>query len=212
MEFKWFGHSMFKITFNNISVVTDPFSSEVGYPIPDVNSDFVTLSHEHYDHNEVSIIKGNPKVLKGQVKEEFSGLKINSMKTFHDPDKGAKRGENYMFKFTYDSLTTVHMGDYGQSELTEEEIDFLTGINLLLIPVGGTYTIGPKTAVDFINRLEPGIVIPMHYKTEDLSFNLEKIDAFLSFWDDKVKKSENTFRIEKESIPAETEVVVMNYR
>ncbi|MGB9857259.1 MAG: MBL fold metallo-hydrolase [Dictyoglomaceae bacterium] len=212
MKVRWYGHACFLFTSKDgIKILTDPFDKSVGYPIPEVEPNIVTISHEHFDHNAVSLLKGKFTTLKGKVEKEELGIKIKSISSYHDESLGSKRGENYIFVFSIDGLIIAHLGDLGHI-LTKENMEKLGEIDILCIPVGGVYTVDAKQAVEIIEKVNPKIVIPMHYKTSHLKFDLATVDNFLSLVKYPVKRySEKEIEITKENLPTSTEVWVLSY-
>lgn len=183
MKIQYLGHSSFKITANNgTAIITDPYAPQIGFKMPDVSADVVTISHGHFDHNNVNAVGGNPRVLEGETNSCVSGVEINSVKSFHDPFGGTKRGENFIFKFRMDGMNICHLGDLGQP-CSAELVEKILPVDILLIPVGGNYTIDAREAKEYVERIKPQIVIPMHYRTDDLNVDIEKLDKFTSLFE-----------------------------
>lgn len=180
MKLKWFGHSCFLITSKNgIKIVTDPFDETVGYKIPKTEANIISTSHDHYDHNNTGIFDGAPVLIKGSGKISIHGIEITGVDTFHDEDNGKKRGLNTVFKFLVDGINVCHLGDLGHI-LNSTQIEELGKVDVLLMPVGGIYTIDHAGAMEVMDILKPTITIPMHYKTKALKFSLAGVDKFLS--------------------------------
>jgi len=193
MKIKYLGHSCFMLEESTgTTVVTDPYSN-IGLKMPNnVKADVVTVSHSHFDHNNVKSIMGRPKIIDKEGNYEYSGVEIKGIKSYHDDAEGAKRGENIIFKFRMDGLEVCHMGDIGE-ECSSELLEMLLPVNILLIPVGGTYTINAEQAKEYVDRIMPEIVIPMHYKTKGLKMSIDKPDDFLDlFEDDEVECCEDS--------------------
>lgn len=212
MKIRWYGHACFLFTSKyGIKILTDPFDKSVGYPIPEIEPTIVTTSHEHFDHNAVNLLKGKFEVLKGIVEKEELGIKIKSISSYHDESLGSKRGENYIFIFTVDGINIAHLGDLGHV-LSKEDVEKLGEIDILCIPVGGVYTVDANQAVNIVEKVNPKIVIPMHYKTPNLKFDLAPVDTFLSLIKYPIKRlSEKEVEISKENLPKSTEVWVLSY-
>ena len=173
MKITWLGHSAFKLEESTgTTVVTDPYNSYVGFRMPRVAADIVTVSHGHNDHNNLAAVLGDPEV------------HILARRTFHDSKNGAARGENLVFKFRMDGVDICHMGDIGE-ECNAMLVDSIAPVNVLMIPIGGTYTIDAEEAKEFVDRIMPDVVIPMHYKTKDHSFDIAKLNDFLDLFDDE---------------------------
>ena len=211
VTFKWLGHSCFKISSDKLSVITDPFDSSVGYPLPTCEANVITVSHDHFDHNYVSCVKGNPEVVKKGA--NVKGVEFKSVETSHDEAGGSKRGKNNVFVWSMEGIKIAHLGDLGHI-LTSEQVAQLGAIDVLLIPVGGYYTIGPKEADSIIALLKPKVVIPMHYKTEvmDAGFPIAKVSEFLSNKKSVVRVGRNTITFDKDKLPKETTIYVLEYK
>jgi len=211
VTFQWFGHSCFKVSTDKLSVVTDPFDKSVGYPVPSCDSDVITVSHEHFDHNNVSCIKGNPQVLRG--KGNIKGLDFSAVETSHDEAGGSKRGKNNIFVWSMEGIKIAHLGDLGHI-LSSEQVAKIGAVGILFIPVGGYYTISPKEADSIISQLKPKVVIPMHYKTEVMgeNFPIVKVSEFTSNKKNVVNVGKNTVTFEKDKLPKETTVYVLEYK
>ena len=185
MKITWLGHSSFKLEESTgTTVVTDPYHPYVGYEMPEVTADIVTISHGHKDHNHLEAVKGNPEVLNHAGAYDISGVHILARRTYHDSKNGAARGENLVFKFRMDGVDICHMGDIGE-ECNAMLVESLAPVNVLMIPVGGTYTIDAEQAKEFVDRIMPDVVIPMHYKTRDCAFDIARLNEFLDLFDDE---------------------------
>ncbi|ABY91921.1 MAG: MBL fold metallo-hydrolase [Thermoanaerobacter sp.] len=211
MNIKWLGHSCFKLTSEKGTViVTDPFDESVGYPMPDVKADIVTSSHSHFDHNYFKAVKGNFDIVDTVGEHNIKDIKIKGVSTFHDEEQGAKRGKNIVFVVDVDGIKVCHMGDLGHV-LTEKQVEEIGSVDVLLIPVGGYYTIDSKQAVEVMNQLKPKITIPMHYKTEFINFPIDTVDNFLNMT--KGKKILSTeVDITKKDLEGEPKVIALNYQ
>lgn len=185
MKIQYLGHSCFKLTESTgTKIITDPYKG-IGYELPEnLTADAVTVSHHHYDHDNVSAVSGAPNVIEGEGFYELPGVEITGIKSYHDDQEGKLRGENTIFKFRMDGLDICHLGDLGE-ECSAELLELLLPVNILLIPVGGNYTIDAEQAKEYVDRIMPEIVIPMHYKTRNLSIDLEKAQGFLDLFDDE---------------------------
>lgn len=184
MKIKYLGHSCFVLTESTgTCVVTDPYDAAIGYDMPEVKADAVTVSHKHYDHDNVKKIVGNPIILDSETCCELEGVEISSIKSFHDGARGKKRGENIIFKYRMDGIDVCHLGDLGEACSTDL-IEMILPVNVLFIPVGGKYTIDAKMAKEYVDRIMPDVVIPMHYRTKSLKIDVDKVDEFLSLFDD----------------------------
>jgi L-ascorbate metabolism protein UlaG (beta-lactamase superfamily) len=163
LKLTWLGHSSFRLEESTgTSVVTDPFHPYVGYEMPNVEADIVTISHGHQDHSYLSAISGNPTVIRNAGFYEIGGVHMLAQKSFHDESKGAERGSNLLFKFRMDGVEVCHMGDVGE-ECSVMLVESIMPVNVLLIPVGGKYTINAEHAKEYVDRIMPDVVIPMPY-------------------------------------------------
>lgn len=184
MEIIYLGHSSFKIKTKTASVVVDPFDpGMVGLKYSGVEGDIVTISHEHLDHNQAGLVKGARKIIEGPGEYEVSEISIIGIDSAHDDKDGALRGRNTIFVFEAEGLRAAHLGDLGE-KLNEAKVEQIGDIDILMVPVGGEYTIGPKEAVEIIQTIEPYFIIPMHYRAEgmnpELSSKLLPVDNFLA--------------------------------
>lgn len=181
MDITYLGHSSFKLRGKTASVITDPFDPKfVGLKYPSGEADIVTVSHNHDDHNQSQLIKNVRMTVEGPGEYEISGISIVGIPSFHDTKKGEERGENTIYVFEIDGLRIAHLGDLG-CDLTDEQVTALGAIDVLMIPVGGEYTIGPKEAVKVVGEIDPYFVIPMHYKVDGLSSELSKLEPVETF-------------------------------
>ena len=181
--------------------------------MPKVRADAVTVSHRHYDHDNVKAVEGNPVILDREQGYELTGVDINAIRSYHDDKAGALRGENVIFKFRMDGLDVCHLGDLGE-ECSAELIEAILPVNVLLIPVGGTYTIDAAMAKEYVDRLMPDVVIPMHYRAKGCKLDIEKVDEFLSQFEDEAVECEETgeeIELSRDDIDGETtRIIVMN--
>lgn len=212
MKIEYLGHSCFKLTESTgTSVVCDPFDSSVGYELPQVSANAVTVSHRHYDHDNTAGVGGNPVILDKECSYDLPGVEITSIKSFHDEARGKKRGENVIFKFRMDGIDVCHLGDLGETCSTEL-IENILPVNVLLIPVGGTYTIDAGMAKEYVDRIMPDIVIPMHYKTKALKIDIDRVDEFLELFDEttQITSAEGEVEILRDDLNGEsTEIILM---
>ena len=212
MEISWFGHASFRLKGKETSVVTDPFKpGAVGLKFPSVEADIVTISHGHEDHNYIAGVSGQPFVIEAPGEYEIKGVSVFGVACFHDAQQGKTRGPNIAYSIEIDGLRVCHLGDLGH-KLTNSQIEELNGIDILLIPIGGTYTLGPKQAVEVITQLEPKIVIPMHYRIDGLdprlSNQLSGVDAFLKEMGEE-KTAQPKLSITKDKLPEERELFIL---
>ena len=184
MKIRYLGHSCFAFTESTgTTIVTDPYG-QIGFKMPKVRADAVTVSHAHFDHNNVKAVDGNPVVFDREGQYEVGGVDISAIKSYHDDDNGKIRGENLIFKFRMDGVEVCHLGDLGE-ECSSSLIEALLPVHVLLIPVGGNYTIDAQLAKEYVDRIMPSYVIPMHYKTKGLDIDIDKPDNFLDLFDEE---------------------------
>ena len=215
MKIQWLGHAAFLLeTKDGVRIVMDPYEAgsyggALGYGPIDLPADIVTVSHDqHEDHNHTSAVKGDPVITKGPGFDTVKGVEIKRVHTFHDDSGGKERGENYVFCLEADGMRVCHMGDLGHV-LSDDQIAEIGRPDVMLLPVGGTFTVGPAEASRVTDQLKPRIVIPMHYKTPKCAFPIEEVAAFLE-GKSKVKKiGDSTVEIEQDSLPEPTEILVL---
>lgn len=210
----WYGQACFRIKGKDASVVVDPFNSQfTGLSPLKLEADIVCVTHDHGDHNDVSVVMGvegkEPFVIKGPGEYEISGVNIVGIASFHDEKEGAQRGKNTIYNISIDEVNIVHLGDLGQKKLTQTQVEALSSCDVLLIPVGGTYTIDGRDAPDIIAQVEPKIVVPMHFKVEKLKFPLADEGAFLSSMGKEKPEAVGKLSVSRERIPEEMQVVLL---
>ena len=206
LQLRWHGHSCFEIT-NNKKIVTDPHDGKsIGIPAPSVQADIILVSHDHYDHNSVKTVKKiDSKVITDDRKYKINNIEIYGINTFHDNENGAKRGKNIIFKFIFDNIIFCHLGDLGH-DIDDETTSKIGVVDVLFIPIGGTFTVDDKKAWSIIKKIKPKIIIPMHYKIGGLSLPIAGIDSFLEQNPYNIIHVGNEIDIEKEDLPKEPEV------
>jgi len=212
MEIKFFGHSSFKIKGKAVTIVTDPYNPSVGFKFPKVEAEIVTISHDHQDHNQRESVGGKPYVIAGPGEYEIKDVSVFGLQTFHDESQGEKRGTNTAYRIELEGMSLCHLGDLGHS-LSSNQLGELNGVDVLFIPVGGVYTIGPKRAVEVITQIEPKIVVPMHYRVAEQKGNetfaqLSGVDEFLKEIGEEVSPQPKLM-ISLDQLPSEREVVVL---
>ena len=173
MDIKYLGHSSFLIKTKTARIVTDPFDPDmVGIKFPKTEADVVTISHNHKDHNQFKNVSGvnsvDPLIIDMPGEFEKMGVRIFGFQSFHDKTQGAERGENILYKFESEGISVLHCGDLGV--IPEESfLETIGEVDILMIPVGGIYTIDAEEAVSLVKKIEPSIVIPMHYGSGKLA-------------------------------------------
>jgi len=210
MTIQWLGQSCFKVQTKSggeeITLITDPFDDATGIKMPRVQADIVTVSHEHHDHNNVEAIKGEPFLINSPGEYERQGTFVYGILGWHD-DKQSER--NIMYKISSEDINLLHLGDMGK-ELTDDQLEKIGDVDVLLIPIGGNYTIDYKKALEVIAQIEPKIAIPMHYKTADnKASKLAAIDDFLKHCGMRVEKTDKLKLTKKDLANEDTRVVVL---
>ena len=210
MVIAWYGQSCFKITSGELTLVLDPFDKEIGLRPPHLACDIVCVSHkQHKDHNNVGALSGEPFVADGPGEYEIKGVSIRGIESFHDEKEGSERGLNTIYIIEMEDIVLCNMGDFGQKELSEEQIKAINEVDILFIPVGGKYTIGGTRASNIVNQIEPRIAIPMHYKIPGLKADIEPVDRFLKEMGEGKLQAVEKLTIKKKNLPEQTEIVVM---
>jgi L-ascorbate metabolism protein UlaG (beta-lactamase superfamily) len=209
MKVQWFGQSAFLLVSDSgLRVITDPYDPVIGYGEINEEADVVTISHEHRDHNYTKSLKGNPVVLNGAGTHETNGVEFRGIATSHDKNQGKERGNNTIFCFAVDGVRVCHLGDLGHA-LAKPEIEAIGWVDLLLVPVGGFYTIDDSEATEIAAALNPRITIPMHYKTEKGGQVLAPVDKFLAGKKDIIRLHEPWFEIKPNVLPQIGQIVVL---
>jgi L-ascorbate metabolism protein UlaG (beta-lactamase superfamily) len=198
MKITWLGHSCFLLEDSKgRKLLTDPFDSTLGYEVYKGSPDVVTISHKHFDHNYSNELKGNYEIVDKIGVFYACDIPIKGIPSYHDKDKGAKRGDNVIFTFKMDDYTFCHLGDLGHT-LSVDDIEAIGNVDILFVPVGGNYTIDGKEASEVTKEINPKIVIPMHYKTSQVSFPLDGVETFLMYMKNASKIDSNTLVINDE--------------
>jgi len=222
----WLGHPTFILkTSTGLAVLLDPMNDSVGYPLtPVAGMDLVTVSHEHADHNNLALATGSPQVLRGlagndwaKIDQTIKGVRVRTVQSYHDDTQGSQRGKNAIFVFEMDGLKIAHLGDLGHA-LNAEQVKAIGAVDVVMIPVGGFFTLDGKGAAEVITQLNPKIIIPMHYKTPALGASLAGRLADLSALTNalgtsaQVTQTAQTITISSSKLPTTRTVMVMNYK
>ena len=187
MKIRYLGHACFEITSKNgVKVITDPYT-KVGYELPKgLIADVVTTSHGHFDHNYTQGV--DAKAIVNKIgKYSIDGVDFYGISSFHDPNMGALRGENIIYKIKMDGITLCHMGDIGE-ECSDKLVEAIGEVDVLCIPVGGTYTVDAIGAKKYVERIQPKAVIPMHYKPQDGALDIAEVESFLHLYSSNLIK------------------------
>jgi len=209
MYITWLGQSCFKIQGKEVTIVTDPYDQTTGLKLPRMSADIVTVSHDHYDHNYVSAISGNHFLINTPGEYEVKKVFIYGIPSWHDDKEGKERGANTIYLFEFEELKIAHLGDLGSS-LSDEQLEKLEAVDILMIPVGGVFTLNAKGAAQVISQIEPRMVIPMHYKVPGLKINIDGLDKFSKEMGAKREEPLDKLRITKKDLPAEeTKIIIL---
>jgi L-ascorbate metabolism protein UlaG (beta-lactamase superfamily) len=208
MDITWFGHACCRLRDRNIMILTDPYDNTTGYDMPRLKPDVVTVSHADPHHDYVQACKGEPFVIAGPGEYEIKGVFITGTATFHDNKKGALRGANTVYMFEFDGLNVCHLGDLGHVP-TQSQVESLSHVDVLLIPVGGTQSLRAAEAAEVIGLLEPKIVIPIHYKTPQTTLKLESVNNFVKEVGAPAPEPIEMLKVTASSLPEETQIVLL---
>lgn len=209
MKIKYLAHAAFLITSEKgTRIVTDPYETSPGLNHGAIKetADIVTVSHEHGDHNNVSAVKGNPKIVKAS--EEVKGISFKAVATTHDDKGGSQRGKNTVFCFNVDGINVCHAGDLGH-ELTADQVKAIGKADVLMIPVGGFFTIDARTATKVCDQIKPKVIIPMHYKTDKLSFPIAGVEDFIKGKNNVTRSNESEIELKAGKLPDGMQIIVL---
>lgn len=211
MDITWYGHSCFRVVERGrATVVTDPYDGSLGYEIPRLKADIVTISHDAPGHNHLAAVKGYTHVIEGPGEYEIGGVFIIGVATF-DPEAAIPR-RNVVYVLDYDGLTVAHLGDLDHVP-NQSMIDALGPVDIALVPVGGGGGLSSSQAAEVISLLEPSIVVPMHFHTPALSgLTLDPVDRFLKEMGINTIQEEGLLRVSAGTLPEQTQVVLLDYQ
>jgi len=220
----WLGQSCFVLeTAAGTRIVMDPIPKGLGYELPvGLKADAVTISHEHFDHNNVGLLANKPRVLRGltadkkgwtRIDEKVKEVSVRSVGVYHDDKRGAERGLDTVFVFEVGGMRIVHLGDLGHV-LTDEQLSAIGSVDVLLVPVGGFFTIDGYQATRVVDQLRPRlVVVPMHYKTDVSTIKeLEGVDAFLERKANVRRPGTNTLVLSPVKARPAVEIVVLSWK
>ena len=183
-KISWAGQSCFQISVSNsrdhsADIVIDPFDEETGLKVPNFSADILLVTHDHHDHNNVKAIKGTPFLIDGPGEYEVKEVFIKGIPSFHDDKEGKEKGTNTIYTIEAEGMRFCHLGDLGQKQLTDEQLEKIDSVDVLMIPVGGEYTIDSAQAQKIIAEIEPKIIIPMHYGLPKSKTKMDDVSKFL---------------------------------
>ncbi|MEK7541137.1 MAG: MBL fold metallo-hydrolase [Patescibacteria group bacterium] len=217
----WAGQSCFQISVSNsrdhsADIVIDPFDEEIGLKVPNFSADILLVTHQHHDHNNVKAVKparaggGTPFLINGPGEYEVKEVFIRGVPAFHDDSEGKEKGANTIYTIEAEGLRFCHLGDLGQKQLTDEQLEKIGNIDVLMIPVGGEFTISSQEAQRIVSQIEPRIVIPMHYELPKLKIKLDDVGKFLKAMGKNSVVPQDKFTVKSSALPKDgTEVVVL---
>lgn len=209
MHISWHGQSCFKIQGKDATLITDPPNKKVGIKSPSTKADIVTISHNHLSHNNIDKIKEGPEIINTPGEYNVKGVNVYGIASFHDKKEGEKLGPNNIFVVEMDKIKICHLGDLGH-KLTNEQVEMIDGIDILMIPVGETNLIDIKEVVEIINSIEPKIIIPMHYDIKGLQNKLSPLSKFCKEMSLKSNKALPKLSIKYKNLPTtETEIKIL---
>ena len=213
MKIKWLGHASFLITSEDgLRIVTDPYSvgGGINYGRIEETADVVTVSHKHYDHDNVASVKGKPEIVDTPGATKVKGIDFKGFASYHDEAAGKQRGPNIILCFTLDGMRICHLGDLGH-QLEGSKTAEIGKVDILLIPVGGLFTIDAKVATTVCEALNPKVVIPMHYKTARCDYPIAGVDDFLKGRKNVRRLDASETEFKKDQLSSDTETVVLNH-
>ncbi len=203
MTITWYGQSCFRIETKEGSILIDPFSKDIGLRPPKIKDDLVLVTHEHSDHNNLDDAGPETFVIRGPGEYERKGIHVQGILAYHDKVKGTERGLNTIYLIKAEDMKVCHLGDIGQDELSDAQVEDIGDVDVLMVPVGGTYTVDFKDALHIISQIEPKVVVPMHYQVPGLTIKIDSAEKFIKEIGltpenvDKIKLSQKTLPVEE---------------
>ena len=210
MTITWYGHACFRIETREAVLVIDPFPKNIGLTPPRFQADVILISHDHPNHANATAIGGTPLIIQGPGEYETRGVTVRGIPSYHDSRQGKDRGLNTIYRIEADGIRIAHLGDFGERALREETLEALGDVDVLLIPVGGTDTIGAEDAPAIVRQLEPRIVIPMHYQLPGLTVKLDPADRFLKVYGARESERLTKLSLKQKDLPdTDTRIVLL---
>jgi len=215
MNITWHGQSLFQIIASPqkgslVKMVIDPYDKELGLRMPKLEADIVLATHDHHDHNNIKDVSGSPFVIESPGEYDVKNVFVQGITSYHDENQGKDRGRNTIYAIETENIRICHLGDLGQKELTEDQVEAIGNVDILMMPVGGTYTISGQQAIKIMSQLEPSITIPMHYALPGLKLKLAPVNDFLKALGVKSVEPVKKLSVKKKDInPEEAKIVVM---
>lgn len=212
MKLKWLGHACFLLTSDNgVRILTDPFNEKVGYALPEVETDIVTVSHNHGDHNYTAVVRGEFFFIDQPGNFLHKNIEIKGINSFHDSEEGSLKGRNIIFRFRIDGLSVIHLGDLGHV-LRSNQVEEIGRVDILLVPVGGHYTIDASSALQVVHQLKPEIIVPMHFRTEAGGASLAPVDSFLEKAGGGRILGKQEIELTRDNLHDNAGIIILDYR
>jgi len=211
MKIKFLGHAAFLISSEKgIKIITDPYETDPGLTYGEIteSADIVTVSHDHHDHCNVAAVRGNPVVVRRVGKTKAKGIELSGIASYHDEVKGSLRGNNTIFCFELDGIRVCHLGDLGHL-LDNRQVKEIGSVDILLIPVGGYFTIDAKVATEVCNQLKPRVIIPMHYRNEKVLTPIKGVGEFLRGKAKVSRLDASDVEFKRGELPATSQIIVL---
>src|SRR3989344_4952122 len=210
------GQSCFEISVSNgkdhsAVIVIDPFDEKIGLKAPNLSADILLVTHGHSDHNNIKAVKGSPFLIENPGEYEVRGGFVQGIDSFHDDKEGKERGKNTIYTIEAEDMRFCHLGDFGQKQLTDEQLEQIGKVDILMIPVGGTHTIDGHEAAKVIGQIEPKIAVPMHYSLPKLNIELDSVEKFLKAMGKNATVPQDKLVVKMSALPKEgvMEIVVL---
>jgi L-ascorbate metabolism protein UlaG (beta-lactamase superfamily) len=211
MKIKCLGHAAFVITSDaGLKIITDPYETSPGLTYGEIteSADVVTVSHDHFDHCNVAAVRGNPEVVRRTGRSAAKGIEFNGIASYHDDAGGTLRGNNIIFCFELDGIKVCHLGDLGHL-LDDKQLAEIGSVDIVLIPVGGSFTIDARAASQVCEQLKPKVIIPMHYRTEKSFPDIAGVDEFIKGKSNVTRQDSSEVEFKAGELPATSQIIVL---
>ncbi len=210
----WAGQSCFEISVSNArdsqaTIIIDPFDEKIGLKLPNLSADVLLVTHNHHDHNNIKGVKGEPFIIDGPGEYEVKGIFVQGIAAFHDDVQGKERGMNTIYTIETENIRFCHLGDFGQKQLTDEQLELIGRVDVLMIPVGGIYTISSSEAAKIIGQIEPKMVIPMHYALPKLTVDLDGVEKFLKAMGKSALEPADKLTVKVSTLPKDSDMEIV---
>jgi len=209
MKVKWLGHATYLITSDTgTKIITDPYITldNLNYGEIKESADIVTVSHDHLDHSNVAVVRGNPKVVRETA--EVKGIKVRGILTYHDGVLGKQKGSNTVFRFVVDGVKVCHLGDLSH-KLSDKQVAEIGEVDILLVPVGGFFTIDAMIASQVCDQLKPRVIMPMHFRNDKCTYPINGVDEFLQGKKDVSRLDTSEVEFKSGGLPTNTQIIVL---